>query len=130
MTAELHDGGRYENDLCLRVTFRDGRIASIFEYYGERAHEDLLRRLGLGAEDDGHHPRRRRLRQPRHAGDRPDRHRRRRHRGALHAERDARAPGGALSVAHRNPGCTERFEVLEGELTVQLDGQTRPLDRR
>ena len=48
MTAELHDGGRYENDLCLRVTFRDGRIASIFEYYGERAHEDLLRRLGIG----------------------------------------------------------------------------------
>ena len=48
MTAELHDGGRYENDLCMRVTFRDGLIASIFEYYGERAHEDLLRRLGIG----------------------------------------------------------------------------------
>jgi ketosteroid isomerase-like protein len=47
MTAELHDGGRYENDLCLRVTFRDGRIASIFEYYGERAHADLARRVGL-----------------------------------------------------------------------------------
>ena len=47
MTAELHDGGRYENDLCLRVTFRDGRIASIFEYYGESAHQDLLRRVGL-----------------------------------------------------------------------------------
>jgi ketosteroid isomerase-like protein len=44
MTAELHDGGRYENDLCLRVTFRDGRIASIFEYYGERAHEQLVQR--------------------------------------------------------------------------------------
>ena len=38
MTADLHDGSRYENDLCLRVTFRDGKIASIFEYYGERAH--------------------------------------------------------------------------------------------
>ena len=48
MTAELHDGGRYENDLCLRVTFRDGRVASIFEYYGERAHEELVRRVGLG----------------------------------------------------------------------------------
>jgi ketosteroid isomerase-like protein len=47
MTAELHDGGRYENDLCLRVTFRDGLIASIFEYYGQRAHEDLVRRVGL-----------------------------------------------------------------------------------
>jgi ketosteroid isomerase-like protein len=45
MTAELHDGYRYENDLCLRVTFRDGRIASIFEYYGQGAHEDLARRL-------------------------------------------------------------------------------------
>jgi ketosteroid isomerase-like protein len=47
MTAELHDGSRYENDLCMRVTFREGRIASIFEYYGERAHEDLLQRVGL-----------------------------------------------------------------------------------
>ena len=46
MTAELHDGSRYENDLCLRVTFRDGRIAEIFEYYGQSAHEDLARRLG------------------------------------------------------------------------------------
>ena len=45
MTAELNDGGRYENDLCLRVTFRDERIASIFEYYGERAHAQLLERL-------------------------------------------------------------------------------------
>jgi ketosteroid isomerase-like protein len=49
MTAELHDGGRYENQLCLRVTFCDGRIASIFEYYGERAHEELLRRVGVAA---------------------------------------------------------------------------------
>ena len=49
MTAELRDGGRYENDLCLRVMFRDGRIASIFEYYGERAHAQLAHRVGLGA---------------------------------------------------------------------------------
>jgi ketosteroid isomerase-like protein len=48
MTAELLDGSGYENDLCLRVTFRAGRIASIFEYYGERAHDELARRLGLG----------------------------------------------------------------------------------
>ena len=47
MTAELRGGGRYDNDLCLRVTFRDGRIASIFEYYGQRAHEDLVQRVGL-----------------------------------------------------------------------------------
>jgi|tagenome__1003787_1003787.scaffolds.fasta_scaffold20890097_1 mannose-6-phosphate isomerase-like protein (cupin superfamily) len=36
-------------------------------------------------------------------------------------------PGGAVSVAHRHPGCTERFEVLEGELTVQLEGRARTL---
>lgn len=47
MTAALHDGGRYENDLCMRVAFRDGKIASIFEYYGQRAHEQLLMRAGL-----------------------------------------------------------------------------------
>lgn len=47
MTAQLHQGGLYANDLCLRVTFRDGLIASIFEYYGQRAHEDLVRRAGL-----------------------------------------------------------------------------------
>jgi ketosteroid isomerase-like protein len=47
MTAVLHDGSLYENDLCLRVTFRDGRLAEIFEYYGQSAHEDLARRIGL-----------------------------------------------------------------------------------
>ena len=47
MTAELQDGGRYENDLCLRVTFRDGLIDSIHEYYGQDAHADLVRRAGL-----------------------------------------------------------------------------------
>src|SRR4051812_19209695 len=36
-------------------------------------------------------------------------------------------PGGAVSVAHRHRECTERFEVLEGELTVELDGETRTL---
>jgi ketosteroid isomerase-like protein len=49
MTAELRDGGTYENDLCLRVTFRDGRIAEIFEYYGERAHAALIERVVAAA---------------------------------------------------------------------------------
>ncbi len=49
MVAELADGGRYENRLAIRVTFRDERIAEMFEYYGEAAHERLLRRLGLVA---------------------------------------------------------------------------------
>jgi ketosteroid isomerase-like protein len=49
MTAELRDGGSYENDLCLRVTFRDGRIAEIFEYYGERAHASLIERVVAAA---------------------------------------------------------------------------------
>src|SRR3954447_10448229 len=50
MSAQLKDGASYENDMCLRVTFRDGRIASIFEYYGERAHEEVVKRSGLAAE--------------------------------------------------------------------------------
>jgi ketosteroid isomerase-like protein len=49
MSAELHDGSRYENDLCLRVGFRAGRIASIYEYYGERAHERLIERLAAAS---------------------------------------------------------------------------------
>ncbi|MCW3017331.1 MAG: Cupin 2, conserved barrel [Solirubrobacterales bacterium] len=36
-------------------------------------------------------------------------------------------PGGAVPVVHRHPELTERFEVLEGELTVRLDGTTRTL---
>ena len=47
MTAELHDGSRYENEMCLAVTFRDGKLASIYEYYGQHAHADLARRVGL-----------------------------------------------------------------------------------
>jgi ketosteroid isomerase-like protein len=50
MSAQLKDGWRYENDLCLRVTFRDGRIAAIFEYYGERAHQEVVNRFGFAAE--------------------------------------------------------------------------------
>jgi ketosteroid isomerase-like protein len=49
MTAELVGGGSYENDLVIRVTFRDGLIAELYEYYGERAHEDMLRRLEFTA---------------------------------------------------------------------------------
>jgi ketosteroid isomerase-like protein len=49
MTAVLHDGSHYENRLIIRVTFRDGLIATMFEYYGEKAHENLLHRLGFAA---------------------------------------------------------------------------------
>ena len=45
MVAELHDGTTYQNTLVLRVTFEDGRIREIFEYYGEVAHRDLVARL-------------------------------------------------------------------------------------
>ncbi len=48
MVADLHGGGRYENTLALRVTFRDGLIREIFEYYGEVAHAEFI--AGLGAE--------------------------------------------------------------------------------
>ncbi len=48
MVAELADGGRYENRLAIRVRFRDGRIAEMFEYYGERAHEALVARVLVG----------------------------------------------------------------------------------
>jgi len=36
-------------------------------------------------------------------------------------------PGGAVSIPHRHPGCTERFKVLEGELTVRLGGTATTL---
>ena len=39
-------------------------------------------------------------------------------------------PGGGVSVAHRHPVITERFEVLEGTLTMKLDGETHTLGRR
>jgi ketosteroid isomerase-like protein len=47
MVVDLVDGGRYENRLIIRVTFRDGLIAEMLEYYGQRAHAELVRRLGL-----------------------------------------------------------------------------------
>jgi ketosteroid isomerase-like protein len=49
MVADLVGGGRYENLLVIRVTFRDGLIADMLEYYGERRHEELLRTLGFAA---------------------------------------------------------------------------------
>ena len=36
-------------------------------------------------------------------------------------------PGGGVSMEHRHPGLTERFEVVEGELTMKLDGTIRTL---
>jgi ketosteroid isomerase-like protein len=47
MVADLVGGGRYENRLIIRVTFRDAKIAEMYEYYGQLAHQDLLRKLGF-----------------------------------------------------------------------------------
>ncbi|MGP3919548.1 nuclear transport factor 2 family protein [Nonomuraea sp. 10N515B] len=49
MVAELADGYTYENRLIMRVTFREGRIAEMLEYYGQLAHQDLLRKLGFAS---------------------------------------------------------------------------------
>ncbi len=48
MRADLHDGSRYDNDLVIRVTFLDGLIHDMFEYYGQFAHQQLAGRV-LGA---------------------------------------------------------------------------------
>jgi ketosteroid isomerase-like protein len=45
MVADLHDGSTYENRLVMRVTFQDGKIRDIHEYYGEVAHRALIARL-------------------------------------------------------------------------------------
>ncbi len=42
---DLAGGGRFENRVVMRVTFRDGLIAEMLEYGDRRAMEDLLRRL-------------------------------------------------------------------------------------
>ena len=47
MVGELADGYRYDNRLAIRVTFRGGKIAHLYEYYGQFAHAELLRHLGL-----------------------------------------------------------------------------------
>jgi ketosteroid isomerase-like protein len=46
MVADLVGGGSYENLLAIRVTFRDGLIADMYEYYGQVAHQALADRLG------------------------------------------------------------------------------------
>jgi ketosteroid isomerase-like protein len=53
MVAELAGGGRYENRLVMRVSFRDGRIAEMLEYYGERAHEALIARVAAAGAEAG-----------------------------------------------------------------------------
>jgi ketosteroid isomerase-like protein len=48
MVADLVAGGRYENVIAIRVTFRDGLIADMHEYYGQVAHQALVQSLGAG----------------------------------------------------------------------------------
>ncbi len=50
MTIDLHGGGTYVNDLVIRVTFRDGLIDEMFEYYGQAAHQSLAETLLAAAE--------------------------------------------------------------------------------
>jgi ketosteroid isomerase-like protein len=49
MVAELATGDSYENRYIIKVTFWDGRIAGMLEYYGQLAHQELLRKLGFAA---------------------------------------------------------------------------------
>jgi ketosteroid isomerase-like protein len=48
MVADLVGGGRYENLLVIRVTFCDGLIADMYEYYGQFAHQAMVNSLGVG----------------------------------------------------------------------------------
>jgi ketosteroid isomerase-like protein len=50
MVADLHNGTHYENDLIIRVTFQDGLIHDMFEYYGQVAHQQLADALTTVAE--------------------------------------------------------------------------------
>jgi ketosteroid isomerase-like protein len=43
--AVLKNGSTYDNDYVARVTIKDGRFSAIYEYYGEKAHADLIGRL-------------------------------------------------------------------------------------
>jgi ketosteroid isomerase-like protein len=45
IVMDLTGGGRFENRLIMRVTFRDGLIAEMREYADRRALEGLLRGL-------------------------------------------------------------------------------------
>jgi hypothetical protein len=44
MVAELATGDSYESRYIIRATFRDG-----LEYYGQLAHQELLRKLSFAA---------------------------------------------------------------------------------
>jgi ketosteroid isomerase-like protein len=48
-SAKLKDGSTYDNSYVARVTFRDGRLCEVLEYYGERAHAELIERLTGGS---------------------------------------------------------------------------------
>ncbi len=47
MVAELVNGGSYENRYIIKATFSGNRIAEMLEYYGQFAHQDMLRTLGF-----------------------------------------------------------------------------------
>ncbi|MFD3537568.1 nuclear transport factor 2 family protein [Streptomyces sp. NPDC058664] len=49
MVAELHGDITYENRIIIRVTFSGERIADMLEYYGQFAHQELLRSLGFAS---------------------------------------------------------------------------------
>ena len=46
---DLTGGGRFENRVAMRVTFRDGPIADVVEYADRRALEPLLGRIAAAA---------------------------------------------------------------------------------
>lgn len=48
-TAYLANGGLYVSDLVMRVTFRDGLISEVVEYFDPAEQERLVRRVGLGS---------------------------------------------------------------------------------
>ena len=60
MVADLVGGGSYENVLVIRVTFRDGLIADMYEYYGQVAHQALADEPGGAPSERRRRPVRRR----------------------------------------------------------------------
>ena len=50
MSADLYDGSSYENDLIIRVTFQDGLIHDMYEYFGQVAHQQLADRVLAAAQ--------------------------------------------------------------------------------
>ena len=53
MVADLRGGGTYENTLAMRVSFRDGLIREIYEYYGQVAYQELADRLFADGSEEG-----------------------------------------------------------------------------